>query len=260
MKVRILGSGGAMGVPTAAGYWGCCDPQNSKNQRTRMSVALHSDDGETWLIDAGPDLRFQLLREGLTRVDGLFLTHPHFDHIMGLDDLRCFAFKSKKRIPCYADAITLSMLHKSFPYLMAGFDDSLELSPSSKRVILPIQLQESFLWKGQNVRVFHQDHGKIKSVCYHFGSWAYSTDVSALTQEDFSKLKGVKVWFVEALSVEKSNAAHSYLTQTLRWIEAVQPERAILIHMGPHLDYENVKRHLPKGVEPAYDGMIIDVP
>jgi phosphoribosyl 1,2-cyclic phosphate phosphodiesterase len=259
MQLRVLGCGSSGGVPNITGNWGNCNANDPRNHRTRQSLSIHLDNGEIWLIDAGPDVRAQLLREKIERIDGLFLTHAHFDHIMGLDEIRIFAYKQKKCIPFYTDAITLSLIRKTFPYLIGDLDAPTILPKKHKRVLNPILLQETFLWHGHMINTFVQPHGNVNSIGYHFGTWAYSTDVRHLDKDQLQALKGIKIWFVECLSYHPPHPAHTHLDAVLQWIDVVKPERTILIHMGASLDYETLKKRLPPAIEPAYDGMVINL-
>ena len=256
MKLTILGCGSSAGVPTIQNHWGKCDPQNPRNKRTRTSLSIEYK-GELWLIDVGPDIKTQVLREGIKRVDGVFITHNHADHILGLDELRPFVKEREQKIPLYGDAVTVSRLQIMFPHLFDVLDAPLPLGKNffsfSPRLIAP-----SFAWKDVTIGTFMQPHGPIHSVCYRFGNWAYSTDVAFLTDAQLDALKGIDLWIVQALSDTKKSDAHSYLEQTLGWIKIVQPKRAVLTHMGLSLDYQALKDTLPPGVEPAYDGMVLE--
>ena len=256
MRVRILGCGDSAGTPSITGNWGDCDPRNPKNKRTRTSLAIEHG-GETWLMDTGPDLREQLLREGIDDVDGLFYTHAHSDHIMGCHELRVLHFVHKKLFPLYADAPTLKGLQESFGYMIR--DDNTTVPPQIyPKFLTPHEIQGAFPWHGMTVETFEQDHGYSQSRGYRFPTWGYSTDVLTLDETAFDKLAGIRTWLVDCIAYTPK-PSHAHLDRTLSWIERVKPERAILIHMSRFLDYDTLKKKLPKGVEPAYDGMVIDM-
>jgi phosphoribosyl 1,2-cyclic phosphate phosphodiesterase len=261
MKLRVLGCGGSAGVPSIAGDWGTCNPSNPKNKRTRTSLAIHPHPhtNETWLIDAGPDIRSQLLRENISHVSGLFLTHAHADHILGLDEFRIFYFKNKKKIPLYASLETLQALESVFPHLFHMPSKGLGHGTPDKRPFDAHVLASQFSWKNIQVHTFPQAHGAITSWGYRFGNWAYTTDVKALSEEALQILEGTQLWFVEALGTDSKNPSHASLNEALAWIKRIKPQRAILIHMGYTLDYNALKEVLPPFVEPAYDGMVIEI-
>ncbi len=256
MHLRVLGCGSSAGVPSILGDWQACDPSNPKNRRTRTSLAIASQE-ETWLIDAGPDLKVQLLREGIQQVHGVFLTHAHADHVLGLNEIKPMAYVHGQNIPLYGDEVTLDVVRQAFGYLID--DGQGDTCPAFyKPFFQPHTLQPSFTWQGQTVKTFMQHHGAIESVGYHFGTWAYSTDVKHLSEEALTLLKGVRLWFVGCLDT-KARVGHADLAQVLSWISYIKPELAVLIHMSSFLDYEALKNQLPAGVVPAYDGMQIDV-
>jgi len=256
MRIRILGCGDSGGVPRVGNDWGACDPSNPRNNRTRTSVAVEHL-GETWLIDTSPDLRAQMLRTGLETVDGILFTHAHADHILGLDETRVVHFTSKKMIPIYGDAPTLGALRQFFGYL---FQNDLSPKPPAlyPQFLVSHEVAGPFPWLDQTVVPFHQDHGYSHSLGYRFKDWAYSTDVVHLDEAAFEALHGIRLWLVDCIDYQPK-PSHSHLEQTLRWIERVQPKRAVLIHMSRLLDYDTLSRQLPPGVEAAYDGMVIDL-
>jgi phosphoribosyl 1,2-cyclic phosphate phosphodiesterase len=256
MRLRVLGCGSSSGVPMVTGRWGDCDPLNPKNVRTRTSLAIETDDDEVWVIDTGPDLRRQLIREALTRVDGVFLTHAHADHVLGMDELRPIFGQNRKKIPLYGDPDTLVAVTQMFGYLIDTKDNKPKL-PIYTPFLEPRLLTPAFEWKDVPVRTFVQDHGGSQSMGYRFGNWAYSTDVKDLSNDALRTLEGTKLWFVDCIAYDPK-PTHAHLEQTLAWIERIQPERAILIHMSAFLDYETLKKQLPAHVVPAYDGLQVD--
>lgn len=250
MKVTILGCGTSGGVPKMPLHWGDCDPANPKNRRRRASILIEQGD-TTLLVDTSPDLREQMLSANVQKLDAVFYTHDHADHTHGIDDLRGFFQQTRKKLPIYGDEATLHTLKQRFSYIF----QSVEGYPSIAR---------GHTIKGNTkvgsivVQPFEQIHGNSISLGFRFGDIAYSTDLNALPESAFEMLKGVKVWIVDALR-HKPHPTHTHLAQTLEWIERVKPERAILTHMTWDLDYEKLKAMLPDGVEPAFDGQIIEL-
>jgi len=248
MKLTILGCGTSGGVPKIPEFWGACDPANPKNRRTRASILVEEGD-TTIVVDTTPDFRMQMLAAGVQKLDAVFYTHDHADHLHGIDDLRGFFQKTREKIPVYADEATLAIIQHRFDYIFRSKDGYPALC-HARRISGPI--------KHGDVKMipFEQGHGNGISLGYRFEDMAYSTDLDRMTEAGFDVLHGVKVWVVDALR-HKPHATHSHLEQTLRWIERVQPERAILTHMTWDMDYETLKAELPAHVEPAYDGMTI---
>ncbi len=251
VKLRILGCGPSGGVPAIGHRWGDCDPQNPKNVRTRSSV-LFQVKGKNILVDTSPDLRQQLLTANVSDIDAVLFTHTHGDHVHGFNDLGTIARINNKKIPVYGTEETITELKKAFTY---GFtSDSDHYRPfSTAHVISP----GKFEVQDVPIIAFEQDHKLTKTLGFRIGDIAYSTDVCELPEEAFEALESVKVWVVDCLSYIP-HLTHSYLEKTLSWIDRVKPERAFLTHMGPKLDYETLKRALPKGVEPAYDGLEVE--
>lgn len=253
MKVIMLGCGHACGTPLIGERWMNCDPHNPRNRRTRPSIVLQHH-GKNILIDSSPDLRAQLLRENLTSIHSVVYTHAHSDHAHGINDLGIISRIEQRLIPVFMDRETFSALNQSFGH--AFHNDIPHYAPFlEKHIIKP---GEEFSTGGLTFLPFEQDHGYGISMGFRIGDFAYSTDAKTLSKEAFQALKGVKTWIVDCLS-EQEHPTHSHLSQTLEWIHHVKPQRAILTHLGPLLDYETLKTKLPKGVEPAYDGLSFQI-
>jgi phosphoribosyl 1,2-cyclic phosphate phosphodiesterase len=265
LVATILGSGSSAGVPrlggpNGAGDWGACDPANPKNRRRRCSLLVQRG-GTNVLVDTSPDLREQLLSARIARIDGVLMTHPHADQTNGIDDLRPLTFLMKKRVDMYADRATLDHLKRQFAYCFHTPQGS-EYPP----IITGHEIPEPFRpfeigGHGGAVPVFAfwQTHGPIRSLGYRFGPIGYSSDVSGLDAGAFRALEGVKVWIVDALRYT-AHPTHANVATALEWIRQVGPERAVLTNLHHDLDYEALRAELPKDVEPAYDGMTIEVP
>ena len=251
-RVIILGCGASTGVPLIGNRWGVCNPDNPKNRRTRSSLLLQTDSGKNVLIDTGPDLRAQLLDAHIEHLDSVIYTHAHADHIFGMDEVRQVYFIQKKEIQLFANASTLSTLKQCFPYL---FTDT---HPMYGGIFQVNEITSSFTTADIKFFPFFQEHSTMGSLGFRMGGFAYSTDFKTLDDNAISILQGVDTWIVEALRPEP-HVAHAHLEQTLDLITKVNPRRAILTHMSCLLDYDDLKSKLPSHIEPAYDGMTLDV-
>jgi phosphoribosyl 1,2-cyclic phosphate phosphodiesterase len=256
MRVTMLGCGPSWGVPRIGNVWGACDPDNPKNRRTRCAV-LVEDHGNVVLIDTPPDLRQQLLAAQTTKIDAVLFTHAHADHSHGIDDLRSVNRMIGKPLPIYADPQTLDELKTRFRYIFAPVDAEARTA-FYKPAVEPHEIAGPFTVAGMDVVPFVQDHGFSKTLGFRFGRFAYSTDVFMLDEAAFAALAGVEVWIVDCIRYAV-HVTHSHLERTLSWIERVKPRRAILTHMDESLDYDTLQRMLPAGVEPGYDGLVIEV-
>jgi phosphoribosyl 1,2-cyclic phosphate phosphodiesterase len=226
MKVTMLGSGPSWGVPRIGGDWGACDPAESKNRRRRVSI-LVEDAGKTILIDTGPDLREQLLDAKVTRIDAVLFTHAHADHLHGIDDLRQINRLMQAEIPVYATKATLADIDKRFGYVFQPPKPG--IAAFYKPVLRPIAIDGAFSAAGMDIVPIRQNHGFSETLGFRFGRFAYSTD------------------------------AHSHVERTLGWIARVGAKRAVLTHMDESMDYRSLRADLPKGVEPGYDGMVLEI-
>lgn len=251
MKITILGCGASPGVPVVGIGWGECDPNDSRNRRSRASILLQFN-GKNILIDTSSDLREQLLRHNINRIDAVVYTHAHADHVDGIVELRPLCFIDNKLIPIYASPKTLAEIKTRFYFL---FNETPYI------ILDPHIISDKFELFGLEFLPFSQNHGPSDSLGFRIGDFAYSTDVKAFPAESLQLLAGVKTWIVDCLRISP-NATHAHLAQTLEWIEIIKPQRAILTHMDLTLDYKKINAILPTGVELAYDGMsfLCDMP
>lgn len=255
----MLGSGTSSGVPRLGGAdgggdWGDCDPGDPRNRRRRVS-ALVEHDGAVVLIDAGPDLREQLLAARVTRLDAVLLTHDHADHAHGIDDLRQLFHLMGRPVACFASGETWAVLRRRFNYVFEGT----EFYPAT---CTASDIDGPFEVGGLTVTAFAQNHGNIDSTGYRIEaggrSMAYSTDVKGLYAGAAGALAGLDLWIVDALR-RHPHPTHSHLAQTLEWIAHYWPGRAVLTHLDQSMDYAALAAELPAGVEPGYDGLVIDL-
>ena len=259
LKFTILGCGSSMGVPRVALGWGSCDPNNPKNRRRRCSLLVQRSDARGHrtrvLVDCSPDLRMQLLDAEVDWLDGVLITHEHADHTHGVDDLRPLFVHGRHRINVWIDEPTSRAMHARFGYCF--------MTPPGSGY--PPILTEHRLVPGQPVHVAGQggsiealpvlqEHGDMPSLGFRFGNVAYSADIKRLPAESLAALAGLDIWIVDALR-KTPHPSHFNLDEALHWIARVRPKRAILTNLHTDMDYEDLRKSLPTGVEPAYDGM-----
>ena len=260
MKVTVLGCGGSGGVPladgTPGGNWGVCDPSNPRNRRRRVSILVQQEDTNV-LIDTSPDLREQIVSFGIERLDAVLFTHAHADQCHGLDELRALAYRARDRAPIQAhmSAATQTVLRGRFGYAFASSRDP----GSIYRPILEDHLIEGPFQVGpMTVIPYEQDHGPETTLGFRIGDLGYSTDVVTLEDSAFELLDGVRLWIVDCLR-DDPHPTHSHTERTLEWIARLGPERAVLTHMNQQVDYADLAARCPPGVEPGYDGLVVEL-
>lgn len=262
LTYTILGCASSGGVPRADGNWGACNPADPRNWRTRCSMlvrreALEKDGDETTVVvDTSPDFRLQMAGAQARRLDAVLYTHDHADQTHGIDDLRVFAGRMRKRAPCFMDQATHDALTARFRYIFEGEHGYPAIAEA--HLIPP----HGTAWSVEGpsgaipILTFDQAHGPIRSVGYRIGDAAYSSDVSGMDDAGFAALAGLKLWVIDALRWTP-HPTHLNVETALAWIERVKPERAVLTNLHVDLDYAELAAKLPKGVEPAYDGLSI---
>jgi phosphoribosyl 1,2-cyclic phosphate phosphodiesterase len=256
MRVTILGCGSSGGTPAIDWGWGECDPENPRNRRLRSSILIE-DAGTRLLVDTSPDLRQQMLAAGLREVDAVLYTHAHADHLHGIDDLRAVNRSRQGPLDIYADADTLAIIETRFGYVLRPMDQAATVFYKPTLTPHTIADGDALRLGAVDVHVFAQDHGHSTSMGFRFGGVAYTTDLVELPETAFAVLEGVDVWIIGTL-FDEPHPTHAHVDKALEWIERVRPGRAVLTHLSTFLDYATLAGRLPQGVEPAYDGMVLE--
>ena len=253
MQLTMLGVGSSAGTPMLGCKCATCISSDPRNNRTRCSSLITLDNGKIILIDTGPDLRNQSLREGLTRIDAVLYTHTHADHLHGIDDLRGFCQLQRSQIPLFGSAEAMAHIKDKFGYTLreaSNFWDLpvLKINPVSgpfeifDQTITPIPLQ----------------HGNSEIYGYRIGDIAYLTDVSSIPDCSLALLKGLKLLLLDCLRYT-THYTHINLEQSLQYASQIDAETTYLIHMTHELEYMELTTKLPDGVCVGYDGLKITV-
>jgi phosphoribosyl 1,2-cyclic phosphate phosphodiesterase len=253
LHVVILGTGTSTGVPVPGCSCPVCSSHLPQNQRTRCS-ALLSWGGRNVLIDTATDLRQQVLREKISRIDAVLFTHTHADHVHGIDDLRPFNRRGQGPIPLYGAAADLATLRRAFSYIFhseghAGYRPRLEL----REIHAPFELF------GRTVQPVPLRHGRDASLGYRIGPFAYLTDCNEIPESSACLLRDLEVLVIDALRLTPHDT-HFNLSQALQQVERLRPRRTLLTHLSHEIDHDGHRQLLPAGVEFAYDGQRISFP
>ncbi|MFE1602288.1 MBL fold metallo-hydrolase [Methylobacterium sp. ID0610] len=263
LTLRILGCGSSGGVPRVGSGWGACDPAEPKNRRRRCSLLVErrgaAAEATTVLIDTSPDLREQLLDAGVMRLDAVLFTHAHADHTHGIDDVRPLVIHMRRRIPVHADAATQALLRLRFGYCFETAPGS-QYPPILDLHDLPDALPVTLQGPGGPVTAtsFRMEHGNEEALGFRFADAAYAPDVSTMPEAAKAHLRGLDLLIIDALR-DTPHPTHYSVSDALALIEEVRPRRAILTNLHTDLDYAALRRRLPEGVVPAYDGLTVSV-
>jgi phosphoribosyl 1,2-cyclic phosphate phosphodiesterase len=257
----LLGTGSSGGVPRVGGDWGVCDPAEPKNRRLRCSALVQSvgADGALTnvLIDTSPDLREQLLTEGIGHLDAILYTHDHADQSHGIDDVRPIFIRQRRPIPTYLSAETRSTLTDRFAYCFegkGGYPSIMELQDE----LVPLK-RITIKGAGGDIDFTPVDmeHGRIRCLGFRMGNLAYCNDVNGLPEETLEALRGIDTFVIDALRYTP-HPSHANLEQALEWVARISPRLAVLTNMHVDMDYRTLCRELPAGVVPGHDGLKLD--
>lgn len=260
--ITILGCGSSGGVPRIGNSWGACDPANPKNRRRRCSLMAErrGEGGVTRVvIDTSPDLREQLIDASVDHIDAVFLTHEHADQTHGIDDLRSVVLHQRRRIPVYLNQSTATDILSRFAYCFvtppgSGYPPILDRRD--------IEAGESRTVEGPGgaltLTAFLVRHGDIPALGYRIDDAAYTPDLHDIPKESFGALEGLDLWIVDGLRYAQ-HPSHFSVRDALQWIDRFKPKRAVITNMHTDLDYEVLRKELPAGVVPGYDGMRLEI-
>jgi phosphoribosyl 1,2-cyclic phosphate phosphodiesterase len=258
VKLTFLGTGTSFGVPQIGCDCAVCRSPDPRDKRTRVGAAVETDGGAVVLIDTPPELRLQLTRAHIDRVDAVFYTHGHADHTHGIDDLRAITARRNIHLPMYGSSDTLTDLARKFAYI---FDDDIRPLPGTTKP----QGRAIAIAAGETVRIADVEvtavpvpHGPVTVFAYRIGPLAYVTDAKSLPDDAVALLRGARVLVVNAL-FRRPHPSHLSLPEALSAARAVGAERTYLTHLTHDNFHADLEAELPPGVAPAYDGLTITV-
>lgn len=262
LKITILGCGSSGGVPRIGPhgpFWGECDPNEPRNRRRRCALLaeLLGESGTTTvLIDAGPDVREQLIEARAGMLDAVFLTHDHADHVHGLDDLRMVAQNRGSRLPCWMDKRTDATMMRRFRYLFetpegSNYPPILDRHRIKDKV--PITGEGGTLL----VEPFEVLHGGIVALGIRIGPVVYTPDISGMTLAAWEALKGAKCWILDALRY-RPHPSHANVETALEWAAQAGLPVTYLTNLHTDVDYATLAAEVPANVHPAHDGLVIE--
>ncbi len=264
IRATILGCGSSGGVPRLGNRWGDCDPENPRNRRRRCSLLVEriGIEGVTRvLIDTGPDFVPQMLDAGVATLDAVLYTHPHADHIHGIDDLRQIVFNMDHMLPLWADATTSAALRQRFGYIFETPAGS-SYPPIARlnEITGPVQIDGA----GGSIMFspFEVDHGGTLALGFSISAGGdrlvYLPDVREIPDEAWPLIEGCDTFICDALR-RRPHPSHAHLALALEWIERSRARRGVITNMHLDMDYEGVMRDTPAHVVPAYDGLVVEV-
>lgn len=256
-EMVIMGTGTSIGVPVVGCRCSVCLSDNPRNRRMRSGVLIRAPHGEM-IIDAGPELRLQLVRERATLIRAAIFTHSHADHIMGIDDLRIFGFQLDDSVPLYCEELVEQQIRQTFSYAFSDPSTHAHKYAAPRLRFERITEGQDFSLLGLNIRTIRLKHGELPILGFRIGNVAFCTDVSTIPADSREQLKNLDVLVLNTLR-HKPHPTHLHLDAALNLIRQLQPRQAYLTHMSHELDYDELLKELPANVAPAYDGLRIAI-
>jgi phosphoribosyl 1,2-cyclic phosphate phosphodiesterase len=252
MRITILGCGTSTGVPTIGCKCEVCTSDDPRNRRSRSSILIRYN-GNNILVDTAPELRLQCLANDVDRVNAVLFTHPHADHIHGIDELRIFNWLLKDVIPCYGDARTIEHLRNIFKYIFSE-DRTPGYVPQLKLNVL----QGEFELFGEKVIPLFLKHGPSPVLGFRIGDFAYITDCNCVPPESEKLLGELKLLILGALRF-RPHPTHFSIDEAVELARNLGTERVVFTHLNHDLDYRKVNADLPPGMTLGHDGMVLHV-
>jgi len=253
MKITFLGTGTSQGIPVIACRCNVCTSENTKDKRLRSSILIETD-GNTIVIDTGPDFRQQMLREDIRSLDAVLFTHAHKDHVAGLDDVRSFNFISKKPMDVFCSSQVLESLKKEFSYIFSGVE-----YPGIPKVNINIIDDSMFYINQTKIIPIKALHYKLPVLGFRIKDFVYLTDLSTISEKEKKKMYNADLIVLDSLRKEP-HISHLCLEESLELLKELKPRKAYLIHISHLMGLNDaVNKELPENVQLSFDGLKIDL-
>jgi len=261
LSVTLLGTGTSTGIPVIGCGCRTCTSDDPRDRRLRCSayVVAHTEAGPVHvLIDAGPDFRQQALQHEIHRVDAVLVTHHHFDHVVGLDDLRPYFFDNRARIPIYASESTAEVLDRSFPYLFRDGTYPGVARLDLRRISGPFSIASRYVEADLAIEPLEAFHGAMPVLGYRIGRFAYLTDVSAIPEPSLARLQDLDVLILDALRREP-HQTHLSLAEAALLAQRIGARQTYFIHMTHSVVHAEDDAALPEGINLGWDGLSFEI-
>ena len=253
MRVTFLGTGTSTGVPVIGCRCAVCTSPHPFNQRLRQSVAIEAN-GKHFLIDTTPDLRTQLLRHPIPRLDFVLFTHSHADHLMGLDDIRPFNFWQRETLHAFASPSTAKAIRRAFSYI---WDTSSQLGGGKPQLELH-EVEAAFTWEGIDIVPLPVAHGDWTIFGFRIGPFAYITDTNGIPDATIELLRGVDTLALDGLRPAPRHPTHFTIGEAVTYAQKIGARITYLIHLAHEVDHPTVDGNLPEGIRLAHDGLVLN--
>lgn len=258
MKLTFLGTGTSFGVPQIGCHCARCRSTDPRDRRTRVGAVVETDGGTRLLLDTPPELRLQLVTNGIDWVDAVLFTHDHADHTHGVDDIRAITVRRDAPLPMYGPPATLENLAKRFPYI---FDENIRPAAGTSKPeghARPLAGDETVTIGDVDVTAVPVPHGKMIVYAYRIGPLAYVTDAKTIPPAALDKLRGAQVLVINAL-FRTEHPTHLSIPEAVRAAREIGADRTYLTHLTHDNFHADLEAELPRGVSPAFDGLTIRI-
>lgn len=251
VKLTILGCGSSSGTPVIGCTCDVCQSNNPRNKRLRTSAWVQTK-GLSFIIDTGPDFRVQALRAGINHVDAVLYTHPHADHLYGIDDLRALCFRKQGAIPIYGNEFTINNIKTRFDYTFFPVTKNWERPVLTAHVV-----KRAFNIQGVKITPIAVTHGRWVCCDYRIGDIAWLTDLNAIEDKELRKLKNLDYLFLDCLQMQ-SYPSHLGWEQAIELAKKIDAKQTYLIHMTHRFDYEEFSKLCPENIALGFDGLVVE--
>ena len=258
MRLTFLGTGTSFGVPQVGCNCAVCRSPDPRDKRTRVGAVVESAGGTRLLLDTPPELRVQLIANGIDRVDAVLFTHDHADHTHGIDDIRAISVRRDGPLPMYGSATTMQSLHDKFRYV---FDETMRPMPGTAKP----EGQTNLIEPGTPVTIgdllvhpFTVPHGRFEVMAFRIGPLGYVTDAKSLSASAITTLRGAKVLVLNAL-FRTAHPTHLSIPEAIEMAREIGAERTYLTHLTHENFHADLESEMPPGIMPAFDGLAVRV-